>query len=79
MTAGHLVLHRAVFAKRVVIEVATPSFPCTEARFQAGVTLRLRHATTAMEGAVFGAPSAIISVRQPFTNSKNEPGAADFY
>lgn len=66
--AGELWLAHAVFSKRVTIEAVCTDLDGTQTLFEAGATLRLRHAKAALERAVFNVPSAIIAANQALTH-----------
>jgi hypothetical protein len=66
LAASDLVLQRAVFARPVVIEAAAVSLTCTDVIWQAGVTMRLRHATVDLERAAFTVPSSLVGADRPF-------------
>ncbi|WP_324269342.1 pentapeptide repeat-containing protein [Saccharopolyspora mangrovi] len=62
-----LTLDRAVFSKRVVVQVSASYLECVETRFASGAELQLRFACTTLRRAEFGAPSAIVNAAQPPT------------
>jgi hypothetical protein len=66
--ASEFWLARAVFSKRVTIEAVCKDLDGTETLFEAGATLRLRHAKATLERTVFNAPSAIIAANQALTH-----------
>lgn len=69
LAARRLVLSGAVFAQPVVIEAAAERVNCREARFENGVTIRLRYAVVDFERVVLRAPSVIATSRQPFSDN----------
>jgi hypothetical protein len=66
LTAGALVLRRAVFVRPIVLEAAAVSIICSDATWEAGVTMRLRHAKVDLERATFTVPSFVAGADQPF-------------
>ncbi|WP_370934608.1 pentapeptide repeat-containing protein [Amycolatopsis sp. cg13] len=62
--ASEFWIARAVFYKQVTIEVLCKDLDGTQAVFEKGATLRLRHAKATLDRAVFNAPSAIIAANQ---------------
>jgi hypothetical protein len=72
--ARRLNLERATFKQRVQIEVAAIALCGLQARFPAGVQLRLRWAQVVLDDADLAAPSILTGV-PPFTDIDEEPFA----
>ena len=66
LVASDLILQRAVFVRPVVLEAVAASLTCTDATWEAGVTMRLRHARVDLERAMFTVPSFVVGADQPF-------------
>jgi hypothetical protein len=66
LAAGHLILQRAVFVERVVVEAVAGFVTCTDTTWNAGVTMRLRHARLDLERATFTVPSFVSGADKPF-------------
>ncbi|MGH3377864.1 MAG: pentapeptide repeat-containing protein [Actinoallomurus sp.] len=57
--ADFLLLNRATFERSVTIEALATDVSCDQARFEAGVTLRLRYARLRLESAALSAASSV--------------------
>lgn len=56
---------RAVFVRRVVLDIAAVSVTCADATWEAGVTMRIRYAKVDLQRATFSAPSFVSGADQP--------------
>ncbi|MBP2330604.1 uncharacterized protein YjbI with pentapeptide repeats [Kibdelosporangium banguiense] len=65
-------LSSAVFSQLVVVELEAGWVSCDRARFQAGVTLRVRHANVSLQQVSFGGPSSLEGRSQHFRTSDNQ-------
>ena len=59
LAASSVILDNVTFEHDVVIEVASPMLFCLGTRFAEAATLRLRHTSVVLDGAVFAKPSTI--------------------
>ena len=66
LTAGNLILQGAVFVCPVVVEAAAVSVTCTDTRWEAGVTMRLRLARVDLERVTLTEPSFVAGADQQF-------------
>jgi uncharacterized protein YjbI with pentapeptide repeats len=66
LAAGYLSLESAVFVRPVVLEAAAGLIACIDTTWEAGVTMRLRHAKVDLERATFTVPSFVAGVDQRF-------------
>jgi uncharacterized protein YjbI with pentapeptide repeats len=69
LAANWLALDRAVFSRQVLVEACAAVMTCSHARFERGVTLRLRYAVAGLTGSVLAAPSSVVAVDQPFEST----------
>jgi uncharacterized protein YjbI with pentapeptide repeats len=72
LTARTLVLAGVVFSRSVVVEAEAGWVSCNRARFDEGVTLRVRHATADLQQVSFGGPSSLEGQPQPFWKAEGE-------
>jgi uncharacterized protein YjbI with pentapeptide repeats len=66
LISENLVLERAVFVRPAVLEAAAGRVTCTDATWEAGVTMRLWYAQVDLERATFTVPSFVTGASQPF-------------
>jgi uncharacterized protein YjbI with pentapeptide repeats len=66
LAAGNLLLQRAIFLRPVVLKAAAVSITCTDTTWEAGATIRLRHARVDLERATFTVPSFLVGADRPF-------------
>ena len=66
LAANNLILGAAEFLRPVQLDVAAGVIMCTGTTWEAGVTMRLRHAKVNLEHATFNEPSFVTGADQPF-------------
>jgi uncharacterized protein YjbI with pentapeptide repeats len=69
LAADWLTLDRAVFSRLVLVEACAAVVICSHARFEHGVTFRLRYAIAGLTDSVLAAPSSVVAVDQPFEST----------
>lgn len=69
LAAHWLDLDRSVFSRQVLVEACAAVMTCSHARFEHGVTLRLRYAVLGLTAAVLSAPSSVVVVDRPFEST----------
>lgn len=75
LSADRLVLDRASFAQRSIIEAETGAFSADDTRFDGGAELRLRYARVSLQRTFFGGPSSLSGAPPPVT-AEQRAGAA---
>jgi uncharacterized protein YjbI with pentapeptide repeats len=69
LAADWLDLDSAVFSRQVLVEACAAVMTCSHARFEHGVTLRLRYAVVGLTASVLAAASSVAAVDQPFEST----------